>query len=464
MVNVTGAKGSAGYRIKHDEAVPTGPRRQPNLKNARIRNIIGEFNKAMAERPIWTRRSLINRLCTMKNSRNISGDLVKKCICFIGYQFKGGPWRDAIVKYGIDPRTDPKYRIYQTLIFRLQRTAMGETGQTWQKARSDAERFIKMAPSHDTPENSHLFDGKSVWADGKVWQLCDITDPLLAGLYAEADVRPTCDIIATGWFHQGLWAKCKAIMKSKIQAIHFKRDIPDSAYAEAIACPNKTPLWTAVKAIKVPLPDLHLTEAETATLASRKYYAVQGEIRDRRDKNTSQFVYPIKGRKKGAGYAEDELEDGDVEDLELDDAHSPGKQLHTETRFAPTPSNDQLAAVEEEVGFDSDSEGESESDEDDEGEDEGEDDGEDEEVFEPVPDPAGVEALGESQSSSDEEGEGPEGEAVEVVDGEDYYEEGDEAEDYDDYDEGFGEVAEDGEEFAGGPYEEEGFGDETAEY
>src|SRR4051794_22581152 len=56
---------TAGFRIKADEyPAPAGPTRKPEFGDPMSAVVIAELSKAMAERPLWTRRSLINRLST----------------------------------------------------------------------------------------------------------------------------------------------------------------------------------------------------------------------------------------------------------------------------------------------------------------------------------------------------------------------------------------------------------------
>lgn len=358
---------------------------------------------------------------------------------------------------------------------------MGETGQTWQQTRSDAERFIKAAPGHDTPPDSHIFDGKHAWRDGKVWQVCDITDPLLKGLFDNAQVRPVCDRIATGWYHQGLWAKCKGIMKTKIMAIAFKRNVADSAFAATVEAPNRTPRLGGT-AIRIPLPDLNLTQAELATMASRKYYSSKGEVRDRREK-AGYTIYPSKRRHgdKGLGGEspqneeidddnEDADDDSDVDELRLDESGSPSAQLHSERRFTPVDDEGQKPvdghAEDIDLGNESGSEGDEYGDEGGEAYDEGngpeglEDDDEDSDMDRSL----------SARSSSDVD-EGPETVRIRAPT---VYEDGDgddeEAEGFygeeDEYEQGYdddGLDAIEGEEFGGGQHEEEGFGDDDAQ-
>ncbi len=43
-------------------------------------------------------------------------------------------------------------------------------------------------------KESHLFDGKTVSKDGKIWQVCDVTEPFLKDLLATANIRKECHV------------------------------------------------------------------------------------------------------------------------------------------------------------------------------------------------------------------------------------------------------------------------------
>jgi general transcription factor 3C polypeptide 5 (transcription factor C subunit 1) len=173
---------------------PFQPPDEPILKM-----FLAELQKAMDERPIWTRRALINRLGQAPGAY-----LMKQALQYIGYQFRKGPFRDAIIRYGVDPRTDPKYRIYQTLFFKIYDERHKEPGQAWCDNRS---KYTKKPDHENINAKTHIFDGKSVSLDGKIWQVCDITDPLLARLLASETLREKFDTVSDGWYCNGSWAK-----------------------------------------------------------------------------------------------------------------------------------------------------------------------------------------------------------------------------------------------------------------
>ena len=290
VVNVTLRVPAAGYFIAHDEyPVPSAPSRDPDMSDPQVALIISEMRLAMEERPIWTRRSMWNRLGHKFAALPKSGSLVKHCLQYAGYQFKGGPFRDALVKYGLDPRLDPKYRIYQTLIFKLNKTRLGTVGRSWQAVRrnetgiSNFGQYWKELGAEDSSLDTHVFDGETFSTDGKVWQVCDITEPLLSKLFADAEVRSECDNEMSGFYHRVLWSVAKAIMKCKMLAIRFGRTVTDDDFGatlNAVKGPNDGGDGSGGTSIGISLPDLQLTREECEQLRSRSKPGA-GKSRDR---------------------------------------------------------------------------------------------------------------------------------------------------------------------------------------
>ena len=150
-----------------------------------MQRLVESARRLFDERPIWTRRALHNRV-SAKDLAVVGANSAKYMYQYLGYIFDSGPWRDAIVKFGVDPRKDPSLRIYQTMMFLLDKDDADKKSQTRKKAPSGSSEL--------TLKNSHIFDGKSVRIDGKVWQVCDITDPLLSSLLATPNIREDCHV------------------------------------------------------------------------------------------------------------------------------------------------------------------------------------------------------------------------------------------------------------------------------
>ena len=181
----------------------------------------------MEHRPIITRRVGLNHLGrTYEHS-------FKSMSQYCGFQFRSGPWRDTLVRYGVDPRSSREYRGYQTLMFQtLVPAVLGGAAQNgWRAGEGggagavDASgekwkwnRGPKYRPK-EGEEESHVFDGNRLWTDGKTWQICDIQDPLLREMMEKSPLREECDLESDGWFANGTMAKLRMIMKDMIHVL-----------------------------------------------------------------------------------------------------------------------------------------------------------------------------------------------------------------------------------------------------
>ena len=152
-------------------------------------NLLRKLEGYMNERPIWTRRALTNR-----SNTHLWRSLSRTVIPYVGYMFRSGPWREAIVKYGVDPRNDPQYRIFQTMTFQFDIRGKQHNVKAVGSKEPRAEKG-------NTDGNSHIFDGVKMRTDGKVWQVCDIKDTLVQRILATTHLRKRCHVSASPQFH-----------------------------------------------------------------------------------------------------------------------------------------------------------------------------------------------------------------------------------------------------------------------
>ncbi|KAJ8061573.1 hypothetical protein OCU04_009385 [Sclerotinia nivalis] len=242
-----------------DEDVPTKPYRavpdDPVLKD-----FVAALQQAMNERPIWTRRALQNRLANEPGYY-----LMKPALQYVGYQFRSGPWRDALIRYGVDPRKDPSCRIYQTIFFKLYEEDERAPDGQWKDMRSQYTKH-QVFGTGDCP--SHMFNGTSLTLDGKVWQICDITDPLLAPIIQNAPMAKAYDNNHDGYYNNGTLAKIRAIMKTKLIAIRSNKVVPENAFDVALSIPDFVEGKDGRK-VHVPVPDMRLTDEEIEKLREK---------------------------------------------------------------------------------------------------------------------------------------------------------------------------------------------------
>lgn len=239
------------YQVQWDTVdYPTSPMPGlPPIEEASevFKTTTAALKELFSERPIYSRRALLNSLQSDLTSFNV----VRYCLAYVAFAARSGPWRDTYVRLGVDPRTDPKYRIYQSVMLQLvpkQNTAGEALQKNYQsglrhganasrESPDVAEESASLETTRKTAESrqiysrfwvpsknkkSHIFDGVSpVPPDGKVWQLCDITDPQIAALrdLPTDQLRPECDNRYFGWYWNGTSAKIRVVLRAKVDAL-----------------------------------------------------------------------------------------------------------------------------------------------------------------------------------------------------------------------------------------------------
>ncbi|KAI3063650.1 hypothetical protein CBS147339_9618 [Penicillium roqueforti] len=225
--------------------VPSEPRADMlpiSALDAGMLRTIATLNALYDKQPAWTRRGLRNNLTTDEDRLNL-----RHAIPYVGYIFRSGPWRDAIIKLGLDPRTSPKYRHYQTFMFRLlareaEVARDGGGGRRHNVPRPSDQRMGEDEAASG-PSTGHIFTGKQPFAqDGRIWMVGEIKDAQLQAELYPSDAGPgflrsECDIVTDGWFGNGTLAKVKTVMRHKIQALMEGREPVDEDYTKIMQLP-----------------------------------------------------------------------------------------------------------------------------------------------------------------------------------------------------------------------------------
>ncbi|KAL2842395.1 RNA polymerase III transcription factor IIIC subunit-domain-containing protein [Aspergillus pseudoustus] len=245
-VNTQQAAKILTHLVPYDiETVPSRPRDNcPAIETLDpvLRDTITLVKSLFDARPAWSRRALRNQLQTLEQRYAL-----RHAIPHVGYIFRSGPWRDAILRFGHDPRTDPASRMYQTTMFRI----LPREAETARDGAGGRRHTLPRPNELITPEaaatstGSHLFTGTPpLPLDGRMWMFCDIMDPLLTSILAPSDplpegfLREKCDIIVDGWFGNGTTAKLKAIMRHKIITMYEGGTPNDADYVRILALPD----------------------------------------------------------------------------------------------------------------------------------------------------------------------------------------------------------------------------------
>ncbi|EXJ91621.1 hypothetical protein A1O3_00171 [Capronia epimyces CBS 606.96] len=214
----------------HPSCVPLSQLPEPHQ---RVYNIMKDL---FEERPIWTRRALLNHF-----PDDSPMFLARHLLAYVAFAIRSGPWRDTLCKLGVDPRTDRSYRKYQSILIQLvprhreQAENRDDFSRVWVRSKD------KM---------SHTFTGKqNIPPDGKVWQLCDLQDPQLKRLIDVPDIyiRHECERRYFGWYQNGTIAKLRIALKAKVDALVGGEPVDEAALERFLRLPERFDASEATK-------------------------------------------------------------------------------------------------------------------------------------------------------------------------------------------------------------------------
>ena len=295
--------------LSSKDPTPQAPLQAPNFLDPTTAEVINALEDCSRDRPIWTRRALLNHLSRPESlgPKLATWAVLKKYIPYQFYQIRGGPFRDALIPFGLDPRKDPQYRIYQTLEFKLP-SGRGPNDKNWREYRRKQAR--EQYATAGGQVFSHIFDGTSYYEDGKVWQVCDIADPLLAKILHDARVRSEFDVEGSGWYHYGTWEVVKAVMKYKLVALCFGKEIQDGAFKEVLDADDGSP--PPGQTVTLHMPDLGLTAEEQKLARGKRIHGWAKKLK-RRQHGGGGVTVRIYGA-KGKGGADEKKKGKEVDD------------------------------------------------------------------------------------------------------------------------------------------------------
>jgi general transcription factor 3C polypeptide 5 (transcription factor C subunit 1) len=191
-VNVTApAKHIKTYLDPDDPTVPTAPPAElppESTLEPRMREWIAKLRAELDKRPMMQRRVYSN---IFKGDHEME---LKRAAGYVGYTFSSGPFKDVLIKFGVDPRSDPKYRFYQAVAFQIPAEGHSAPDDPGSYMNTRGGKRVSRGVKKRWVEGTHLFDGSKFYRDGKIWQVCDITEPFLKALMETAEVRSSCDV------------------------------------------------------------------------------------------------------------------------------------------------------------------------------------------------------------------------------------------------------------------------------
>lgn len=214
----------------HAETIPASP---PGDTPMRVVPYVKTIHNFLQYRPIATPRAIYSYF----------GLDEKECIknalpyaTYATYAFTDGPWKGALVRFGVDPRQDPIYRIYQTLVFSMSFNPIILIEQGSDHTDPANRSFPQFYPKES--KQRHLFDGESLDPTSDTWQICDLSDSQLSRIASTTDINPVPSYHA-GYFKDATMAKLIVIMQDKLICIRDQWPMhSESEYEVLLSLPD----------------------------------------------------------------------------------------------------------------------------------------------------------------------------------------------------------------------------------
>ena len=172
---------------KDTPSVPQGPSRQLDplaSTGPAMQLCVSNLKTLFAEKPISTRRAIFNMYLdrygpgSSDSAKDNWRPILRFALPYVCYMFKSGPYRDAYVLFGIDPRKESKWAKYQTAIFYFR---SGHKPKQWE-SQNNVERLWR-------ERRNHVFTGKEVGCQVGSFLFEDILDPMLRRIIDESSLR-----------------------------------------------------------------------------------------------------------------------------------------------------------------------------------------------------------------------------------------------------------------------------------
>ena len=179
-----------------------------------------KLREQWSKRPIWSRLALLNQFSEPEARALIQA---KELFALVAYTFADGPWRDALVQFGYDPRTDRQSRFYQRIHMRgktpRRPTTRGLFKSEYGTASDTRRSHIRSAELMRSP--THEFDGKTASFHTSTFQLCDITALSIVPLIhvdGPNQLLLTPDV-TTGWYAPQAWEAIRSAISSSFHTL-----------------------------------------------------------------------------------------------------------------------------------------------------------------------------------------------------------------------------------------------------
>lgn len=161
---------------------------QPGSLDAALLSCIEWLHKALEVKPIWLRKHLED--VAPADLRRV----LKQALPYVTYIFKSGPWRFCNVKFGVDPKSDKKYWLFQSEYFRIPGLHFGVGEVSERILPPSLTNNNSLVSVSDFAISHHLLFTGTRLPHTVTYQVGDVTDPdvvqflqtLSAGFFREA--------------------------------------------------------------------------------------------------------------------------------------------------------------------------------------------------------------------------------------------------------------------------------------
>ncbi|POV96380.1 hypothetical protein PSTT_15683 [Puccinia striiformis] len=217
--------------INKAKYVPMGPQTitfdQPDVPGAALARDIDQkkpenlplfekLDSLFEQRPIWSRMAFHHQL-TPTDLRYIRQN--KVVLALYCYLFSDGPFRDLLIKFGYDPRTNSESRFFQRISLRNVDRKEAKDKFTLKLMKRDNSKNDSAEMVTSDTLRDHIFDGKELHQSVGTYQLCDISDPLLVTLInSSKGVLNECDY-RTGWYTSNGIEQIRSILRRKFHGL-----------------------------------------------------------------------------------------------------------------------------------------------------------------------------------------------------------------------------------------------------
>lgn len=178
-------------------------------------------------KPIWLRKHIEDLV--PDDFRRV----LKQALPYVTYIFKNGPWRFCNVKYGVNPKLNQKYWIYQSEYFRLSNISIKDVAEI--SGEKVVSKTVALNNNNDLKISSELIFLGIKLPSTVTFQIGDISDVDVAEIIEQAGsdmFRDTIDF-QDGWVQKQVIEPIRRVVKYKLNQL-VKNQLIDDVKVEKI--------------------------------------------------------------------------------------------------------------------------------------------------------------------------------------------------------------------------------------